>query len=215
MQRITGNSWSAMLKNLKASMGVYTAWTEDQLNRLSLRQVIELCQDRTAWHKDLFRHPAPPCRVYLNGDSRFEQIVYINEYTFLFVPKDDHERTRRVTPSNTGDLRGIGSLPVKEYKHILLETWLGLAKYVLVGINGNGNGNSNGNPNHGSIHHWVPGHWRQLSSGRHAYKVAPWGEDRRHFSQTWVCQYHVHNDDGALCTKCHSSMSRDPCEISE
>lgn len=204
---IAGKGWHASLAALKEVLGgdTYTAWTEDQINRLPLWQLIKLCKDRKGWHKDLLRHPAPPNRVHLNGNNRFGQIVYINEYTFLFVLKNGHGRTRRVTPSDTGDLRGIGSLPVKEYKHILLETWLGLAKHVLVGIDGNGNGNSNGNPNHGSIHHWVPGHWRQLSSRRNACKVAPWGEDRRHLGQTWVRQYHVHSNDGIECTECCNS----------
>lgn len=202
MKRVLGNNWSAMLKNLKVSMGVCTAWTEDQLNRLSLWQVIELCQDRTAWHKDLLRYPAPPYKVHLSGNNRFGQVVYVNEHTFLFVPKDVRERTRGVTPNGKGDLKGIGSLPLREYRNTLRETWLGLAKHVLIGINGNGNGNSSDAHNHGSVHHWVPGHWRQLSSGRHAYNVAPWGEDRREFHQTWVNQYHVHNDDNALCTAC-------------
>jgi hypothetical protein len=202
---VSVRGWHNGLETLKNALNTetWTMWTEEQINRLPLWQVIKLCQDRKAWHKDLLRPPAPSTRVCLNRDSIFKQIIYVNEHTFLFIPK--HGYTRRVTPSASGDLIGIGHLSPKEYRRIRLETWLNLAKHVLMGINGDDNENSRYVHNHGSIHHWVSGHWRRLSAGRNAYKISPLGEDLRHFGLTWVDQYHVHRNDGAVCTMCKDS----------
>lgn len=202
---ISVRGWHNGLEAIKSALNMetWTMWTEAQINRLPLWQVIELCKDRKAWHKDLLHYPAPPTRARLKRGSRFKEIVYVNEYTFLFIPA--HGRTRRVTPNDKWDLRGIGHLPPKEYKHILVETWLNLAKYVLLGVVGDDNGNSEYVHNHGSIHHWVPGHWHRLSAGRNARKISPLGEDLRHLGLTWVDQYHVHSNDGAVCTMCKDS----------
>ena len=72
---IANNGWHASLKALKAELNTdtWTAWTEKQINRLPLWQVIKLCKDKKSWHKDLLRYPAPSTRIHLNGGSRFNQ----------------------------------------------------------------------------------------------------------------------------------------------
>ena len=202
---ISGSGWTAMINpSVVAGLGIRVPWTEEELERLSVRQLIGLCRDSENWHKDLFRPPAPPSRVFPDQSrTRFEQIVFFSEKMFLFVPRSGCGLTRTVSIDPDGTLVGIGKLPRRERAYIYRATWLGFAAQVLLGPEEVEDWR--GPTNVGSIRYWVAGHWRQLPDGWTAHKVKPNGEDRRDLGITWVHQYHKHWDDDEPCRCCLES----------
>lgn len=190
MIKLSGQGWSAEVSSATAlGLSVRSQWDDEEVERLPTRQLVQLCQDKHAWCRDLMRSPAPPDRVDLSEIEGFKEVVFLSESTFLIVPVRGLTKTVASQP-RSGDLKGVGELTNEQYQTLKRATYLGLAKLVLTPPTEEetaGSGDGSKKP------HWTRGHWMKVQKGHTAHNSSPWGESRSSLkpAQTWVRQYHT------------------------